>query len=121
MKLLKKVVSILLVLCVCIGTEGIYGYEKENDEPFRYVYPITPEDEEWDRIDSVEEKIEACRIPQELLNEMTNEELYQAIMDFPFLCDIFVATSQEEGVESLEKTCDAYRELLSRDLLLLEI
>ena len=113
--------AVLVIMCLCIG---IWGMEvviastngsKELEQGRIFEYPITPKDEEWSNLGSVQAKIEACRIPQEILDEMTNEQLYQAIMEFPFLVDLFIAPSEQEGVESLERTCDAYRELLSRD------
>lgn len=83
-------------------------------ETVSFEYPITPDDPEWKELGSVRNKIEACRIPTEILDKMTDEQLIQAILDFPFLIDLFLVNSKEDGVKSLERTCDAYRELLSR-------
>lgn len=80
-----------------------------------YEYAITPDDSEWSELGSVEAKIEACRIPEEILKSMTAEQLLQAVLDFPFIYDIFAYDSLADGVEQLAEISDAYAELLSRD------
>ena len=118
---MRKTKNILcFVLCmglIMVGGEPINTLQASDNitEEVVFEYPITPEDAEWHEIESVEEKIEVCRIPADILCKMTNEQLYEAIMDFPFLVDVFIAPSIEAGIESLERTCDAYCELLRRD------
>ena len=45
---------------------------------------------------------------------MTDEQLAQAVADFPLLIDVYAYSSDEAGVEVLAKESDAYRELLTR-------
>lgn len=90
--------------------------EEENDVDFFevYKYEVTPDDAEWEQLESVEDKISACRIPENVLANMTEEQLLQAVWDFPFVYDVFSYSSTEEGVKNLENICDAYEELISR-------
>ncbi len=90
-----------------------------------YVYAVVPEDEEWNEMETVEEKVEACRIAEDDLESMTDEQLIRAILDYPFIYDIFAYSDYATGVNSLQDICDAYAELLSRstalESLLLEV
>lgn len=47
--------------------------------------------------------------------QMSNEALVQAVLEFPFLCDLFAFSNVRKGVENFENICDAYAELVSRD------
>lgn len=79
-----------------------------------YEYPLTPEDSEWLQL-TVEERVEACRISESKLKKMSDEQLIQAIIDFPFLYDVFLYSNEDDGVKAIEKISDAYAELISRD------
>ncbi len=80
-----------------------------------YTYAVTPEDDVWSTLDSVEEKVAVCRIPDNILVDMTDEQLLQAVLDYPLIYDIFVYDDIETGVRNIEDICDAYAELLQRD------
>ncbi len=119
MRKFKQVTCVVLSLCfVMMGMESIsviHGDVSMETEEVTFEYPITPDDEEWHKLGTVDAKIAACRIPDEILSKMTNEQLYEAVLQFPFLIDLFLAPSIEEGVKSLGRTCDAYKELMGRE------
>ncbi len=55
------------------------------------------------------------RIPEEVLNEMTDEELVQAIASYPYLVDIYLyGDSVEDGIAVARGYFSALDELLSR-------
>ncbi len=90
----------IFTACGIVGETGRgYGY---------YDYP------EQDTMNA-KEYMNACRISQEILNEMSNEELAQAIVDFPFLMDIFFSSQSPPELVHFEEECDAYKELLLRE------
>ena len=119
----KGIVSVVIMSCLLLlnamdSNVEIYGSAISSEEEYEgadFEYPIVPGTEEWDKLGSVANKVAACRIPQDILSKMTNEQLIDAILDFPFLYDIFAYSTEEEGVKSLEYICDAYLELLNRD------
>ena len=51
-----------------------------------YEYPVTPNDPEWAELGSTQARIKACRIPQEVLESMTEEQLVQAEFNNPTTC-----------------------------------
>lgn len=120
---MKKVLLILLSVCFLFLTNyGVLGEVIiESDEEIiqysveEYIYPITPDDEEWNLLGSTSHKIEACRIPSDILSKMTNEALVKAVLEFPFITDVYAYSNEVEGVISIEEKCDAYAELLRRE------
>lgn len=66
---------------------------------------------------STTQKIEQCRIPEEILSEMTVEQLVWAVIDFPFLVVAGTgATSDWKwGLEELKKESDAFARLTEID------
>lgn len=117
-QIVSKLAGLSFVCILCFETitySAEYTITNSKESDIQSVYPITPEDSAWNEMESIERKVAACRIPEEQLGIMSNDELIQAILDFPFLCDIFLYSSIEEGVRALEKISDAYVELLSRE------
>ncbi len=53
-------------------------------------------------------------LPQEELEKMTDEELLQAVIDYPYLIDIFSTDHPEDAVPSLKENCAALKELIAR-------
>ncbi len=114
--LMKKLaIATAVILVLFLGSNGIV-YASTGKTWMGYL--IKPGTEEWVKLGSVQNKREACRIPEETLKRMTNDELIEAIMEYPFLVDIYLFGKDEEplryAVNSVYEGCDALRELLSR-------
>ena len=45
---------------------------------------------------------------------MTDEELIRAVLDYPFLVEIFLVDDHSIGAKNVYNDCDALQELLSR-------
>ncbi|WP_432406488.1 hypothetical protein [Wukongibacter sp. M2B1] len=80
----------------------------------RSIYPITPDDKKWEEFTSKKEMLDACRISQDILDEMTTDELIKAVLDFPLIINLYLYNSYEDGLEALEEESDAFKELLKR-------
>lgn len=83
-------------------------------EPTR-VYSVLPGDPEWEQLPSVEDRIRACAIDEEVLHNLTDEQLVQAILDYPFVIDLWLANDYRIGIQSVCENSDAFHELLLRD------
>lgn len=94
--------------------EALWGWIVRNviDEN-GYIYPdeMNPN---WN-LRGIPERILSCRIPQSLLRHMSDEQLIQATLDFPFVIDVFLFSTNEQGVKAVEEESDAYAELISRE------
>lgn len=113
--------------------DGVYQAEKQYEEWMKeypdcihsadewkkvdgkYQYPVTPYDKEWGTYFSEAERHTACQIPQELLMELTTEELLELVLDSPVITDMYVHDSIVEAVKGLAQEFNGMHELLSRE------
>lgn len=79
--------------------------KKDENETVCFVYPS--EFGDWL---TLEQKIEQCRIPEDVLNKMTVEELVWAVIDFPFLVNAAL-TDWPQGLDVLAEESDAFARL----------
>ena len=111
-------VLLALVMFLSVGLTGISSSAVEIDadqDVSVYSYPISADSEEWFEY-SVREKVEMLRIPEFVLNSMTDEMLIQAIADYPYLVDIYLyGESVADGIDVARTYFSALDELLSRD------
>ena len=111
---MRKKVNITLVLIaflVCLVCPINVASAADRPET---LYKITPDDAEWKCLNGVQEKIEACRIDEEILQSMSTEQLIEAVLDYPFIIDLFLTDDYESAVGSICENCDAFHELISR-------
>ena len=108
---LKKILFGVAFSIIIIGSGKIKttATEMENEE----LYPITVESDDWFDY-SVEEKSEMLKLDSETTKEMTDEQLVRAIADYPYLIDIYICDTLNEGLEKFKDNCDAYKELMER-------
>ncbi len=83
--------------------------DTSEPEPFEgyYEYAITDEP-------LTEENIEKCRISYEVLATMTTEQVAQAVVDYPFIDELYSASQETFDAMILRRNCDAYAEILMR-------
>lgn len=105
----KKPYRILLFLVVCVALYGgllcasaadttpksVYTV----DEP--YQYPILPGTAEWRALNTLEEKIRACHVDEELLASMTTPALLETVLTYPLLVNIYAFNSIESGMKNV--------------------
>lgn len=89
---MKRLLSCLLVLSISIITL-LTPASATNTSPdtladntiLSYEYPIKPGTAEWDALETFSQRLEACRIPQDILTNMSTNALVDAVISFPFL------------------------------------
>ena len=91
MRYLLITLSILLLLPMGCGRYSV-------TEP--YAYPVKPGTEEWDRLEGLQAKIEACSVSPGLMKKMTTSALADTIMEYPLLSDLIEASLQSTGTDS---------------------
>ena len=106
--------SLMLVGILCTFGQNT-AYAQQEVVVKESVYSVLPGTKEWDALETVQNKKEACRIAVDTLEEMTDAELIQATLEYPFLVEIFLYNDYATGVQSVCDDCDALKELLSRD------
>lgn len=103
-------VVVLLVLC------GVsFSYETEYTIETPYEYPITPDMEEWKEFESHVEMIEACQIPEDILDHLSTPALAETVINYPLLSDMLAWSDSDLGFQSVVSSFNGLEELLSRD------
>ncbi len=86
MKKNQKILFCFVILLCAVA--GIFIYQKVmNPYPITepYEYSIVPGTDEWNELQSLEEKLEACQIPEEIVSKMTTEALVESVMNYPMI------------------------------------
>ncbi|MCM1308617.1 MAG: hypothetical protein NC223_08470 [Butyrivibrio sp.] len=79
------------------------------------IYPVTPEDEEWDNLYLMEDRVNICQLSDEAISSMTTYNLLKAVCEYPLLGTMYMFTDMQEGFEVLVSQCNALKELLDRE------
>lgn len=110
------ILAILMILLstAAFATEAIPETGKHTlSEP--YEYRIVPGMEEWAEYDTLERKINACHVPDQLLESMTTEALVDTVLNYPLLINMFAFNTLDAGVRSVASYFGGIEELLARD------
>lgn len=110
------ILAILMILLstAAFATEAIPEAGKHTlSEP--YEYRIVPGMEEWAEYDTLERKINACHVPDQLLESMTTEALVDTVLNYPLLINMFAFNTLDAGVRSVASYFGGIEELLARD------
>lgn len=79
------------------------------------IYPVTPEDEKWDELYLMEDRVDICQLPDVAINTMTTYDLLEAVEQYPLLGTMYMYTDMRDGFEILIGQCNALSELLDRE------
>ena len=91
-----------------------YVPSSDIDEEGWYVYPVTASSDSWDSL-SYEEKIKACRIPEDTLSSLSDPALVKAVADYPLLDELYEYDDPEYVIGFFPDDCAAYQEILNRE------
>ena len=108
-KALVWIVIVSLVVVVAIGA-CLFLNSRSKKSGAESIPAETP----MENPKTVDQSKDRFHISQEELDKMTDEELLQAVIDYPYLIDIFLTNHPEDAVASLKENCDALKELIAR-------
>lgn len=80
----------------------------------KWEYPITPGSDAWRSFTTSREMVDACKIPEATLENMTTAELLQAWENFPLKLDVIAFNSPQKGFEVQKEISDALKWLLTK-------
>lgn len=87
----------------------------------KFDYPIKPESDEWKTFDTHKKMVEACTIPDEIIEKMSTQELLEIVMNYPLLSDLYYYDTYEQGLYALVSEFNGLKELFKRDDGIVEI
>jgi len=99
-----------------------YSYNFHPED--QYNFPVRPGMSEWAQFTTGQQMIDACQVPDNVLNEMSTNGLIETCLDYPLLNHMLAFTSVQFGTErqmenfngfgKLIQKCDAAALMLSR-------
>lgn len=113
------VFSVALSAVLCLGgfADAVYAAEQvpvEYTVHEPYVYPVDPGTDEWFAMESRAERAAVCQVPSDILGNMDIDALVETVATYPFLFDIMLYNSAEEGYSSMRQDFNGLRELERR-------
>lgn len=82
--------------------------------PDTYDFPIKPGTPEWQALNSHEEMVRACQIPEATLQSMSTAGLVETVLNYPLLGDMIAYNSFQEGFNTMASEFNGLAELLQR-------
>lgn len=80
-----------------------------------YEYPIVPGTPEWNELDSLDEKIAACHVDENLLASMTTPALLETVLNYPLLINMYAYSYPKMGIDSISQYFNGLDLLFERD------
>lgn len=103
---MRKIIIFLLLVI------PIISFAQEN---VTWDYPIKPGSEEWKGFQSSMEMVDACQIPDNILNSISTKELLNICLRYPMFLDIHFANNLQDGLDIIIPSFNGLAELLNRD------
>jgi hypothetical protein len=84
------------------------------DEP--YEYPVKPGTDAWRALtQTLDAKIEASQIPEDILHALTTRALVETVLDYPLLGNMWAFDSLKTGFDSVLSYFNGLQELVNRE------
>lgn len=106
---------LILLLTTVVVSYKLSDIKNVGASELQKVYNVLPGDPEWEQLGSVADKIQACAISEEVLCSLSDKELLQAVLDYPFVIDLFATDDHKLAAQSIYDHSDAFHELVSRN------
>lgn len=119
---MKRLASIILA-CTMLLTVSVtaFAMTEEQQEIYTidvaYEFPYETGTPEWSTLITIEDKIAACQIPEDILESMTTEALSQTVANYPLAVNLFVYDDLSVGYEKVKSQFNGLQELERRMLL----
>lgn len=117
----RKLLFAIFAATMCFGlTPFALALNSETEEEYPitepHIFEIIPGTEEWDSYESLFERIDACYVPEEELKQMTTSALYETVLNYPLLVNIYAYDGDlRKGIDSVSKYFGGLEELFSRE------
>lgn len=79
-----------------------------------YNFPIKPGTEEWSKLKSYDERLNAYNVPENILKEMSTDGLIETCLNYPEFRLVMTRNSIQEGYGYVKSIFNGFRELENR-------
>lgn len=126
-KNIKRFISVLVSISALISCAAFNSYAVDSESMYAQnvlnnvaeaweenkTYPVVPGDGTWEKL-SYLQQLEATNMPQNMLTNLTTDELANLVLDYPFLIDVVTFETSEMAIEHLKNTSNICNEFFSR-------
>lgn len=121
MRLRRRMVTFCLCSVLIGGSCSGFSANAEpsdNDSDYEFsasvFYDDVMQNSEWQNTESRKKRGEMLQLPDEILEDISTDKLIEAVLDYPFFCDVYAFDNVQTGVDILFDTFNGARELLNR-------
>jgi len=82
--------------------------------PAPYNFRIKPGTESWRKLETHDEMIKVCRIPNDTLKRLTTAALLETSLSYPLMMDFLASNNIKSGFDNTYKAFNGYQELMNR-------
>ncbi|MBH1939632.1 hypothetical protein I5677_01835 [Mobilitalea sibirica] len=88
---------------------------KRNRQSKEYEYPIQSGTSQWRKINTIQDKINLCCIPEYILKAISSKELVTLVLNYPLIINLFAYNSYKIGIDTVAGYFNGLSELIHRD------
>lgn len=108
---MKAILIVVFSLVTCVA----YA-QPATEKKLAWDYPVKPRTDEWNKMTSHQEAVDACQIPEELFSSLSTEDLTVICLQYPLLAEsLFSCNSYDQCLTSLFKEFNGIGELFKRE------
>ena len=100
----------LLILLLCLGWSTLMAQES-----IVWDFPIKPSSDGWKKLYDQDMKVQACKIPIEILPNISTQNLVDLCLNYPLLINITAFSSFQFGMDDFKKNFNGIVELYRRN------
>lgn len=105
---MRTIINIVLVavVAVCFGNKIVVAQAWD--------YPVKPGQKKWEEFRTHREMVQACQIPNEVLESVCTEDLLGLCLNYPLQFDFYAYNTVDEGLRAVLSQFNGLQEFISR-------
>lgn len=108
--LLCSVLFITLIGVSAMARPPSQDYDRDTP----YEYPVVPGTPEWYAFTTQMQKVHACQIPDDILQNLTTEALVETVLNYPLSSNMYAYDNIQLGYNNLKNQFNGLQELERR-------
>lgn len=112
---LLAILVVSLSFTACNNSEPVSSLPASSPPaPDAYIYPILPGTDAWKELNSLDEMVEACQVPEEILKTMSIHGLVETVLDYPLFGTTVFFNNAPQGFGQIASRSNCVQELYTR-------
>ena len=80
-----------------------------------YEYPVRPGMDEWKKYETLQQMIDACQVPEDIVDGMSTYALAKTVIEYPLVVNTPAYETPKEGIEEVSKYFYGLKAFLQRE------